>query len=109
MKTFISKRTYRKFHNIIGVPKGHPSYGFGPLGFEHRLKVEMIIGYRLKTEQHVHHHYNDDGTATLVVCENQAYHGLLHKRTNALIRWQFNKALKPFKLDPKYEFLFNEE
>ena len=45
-----------------------------------REKVEKIIGHSLKTTEQVHHHTNN----TLVVCEDQTYHMLLHRRTKAL-------------------------
>ena len=52
--------------------------------FDHRLEVEVRIGRYLKPKEQVHHHYNKDGSATLVACENQAYHGLLHQRETTL-------------------------
>ena len=45
-----------------------------------RKKVEKIIGHSLKTTEQVHHHTENE----LVVCENQAYHMLLHRRAKAL-------------------------
>ena len=52
--------------------------------FTYRLEVEARIGRYLKPTEQVHHHYNKNGSATLIVCENQAYHGLLHRRERAL-------------------------
>ena len=51
---------------------------------EYRLEVEKAIGRYLKPEEQVHHHYNADGSVTLVLCPDQAYHRLLHRREEAL-------------------------
>ena len=51
---------------------------------EYRLKVEKAIGRYLKPTEVVHHHYNADGSATLVLCPNIVYHKLLHIRELAL-------------------------
>jgi hypothetical protein len=53
----------------------------------HILKAEIALGKSLPSKAQIHHvdydKYNSDNT-NLVVCENQAYHYLLHKRTDAL-------------------------
>lgn len=53
----------------------------------HRALVEKLLGRKLPDEAVVHH-IDDDETnnvnENLVVCPNQAYHALLHKRMRAL-------------------------
>jgi len=45
-----------------------------------RQRAEKVVGRPLKTTEDVHHH--TDGT--LVICEDESYHKLLHIRTAAL-------------------------
>ena len=55
--------------------------------YTHREKVETALGRRLSGLEVVHHvNYNkkDNRNSNLVVCPNDAYHKLLHQRTNAL-------------------------
>lgn len=52
----------------------------------HRLYAESVIGKPLPPKSIVHH-VNGDGTkqrSNIVICENQAYHVLLHTRKKAL-------------------------
>lgn len=53
----------------------------------HRIVVEDILGRRLPKDAVVHH-INEDRAdnrpQNLVVCENDAYHKLLHRRMRAL-------------------------
>jgi hypothetical protein len=51
---------------------------------ECRFKVENKIGRYLKPIEIIHHHYNRNGSATLVLCSNKVYHDLLHTRELAL-------------------------
>jgi hypothetical protein len=70
-------------HRRIWAP-GHPyCYSDGTV-LEYRLEVEKAIGRYLKPEEVVHHHYNADGSATLVLCPDRFYHQLLHIREKAL-------------------------
>jgi hypothetical protein len=52
--------------------------------YEYRLEMEKTIGRYLTPKEQVHHHYNKDGSTTLVLCPNQQYHSLLHLRKEAL-------------------------
>jgi len=48
--------------------------------YRNRRRISILIGRELETTEDVHTH--TDGS--LVVCENRAYHMLLHQRTEAL-------------------------
>ena len=75
---------YKLHHKQLYMPD-HPyaSKGIG-LILEYRLEVEKAIGRYLTPKEVVHHYYNKDGSATLVLCPDKNYHALLHVRENAL-------------------------
>ena len=53
----------------------------------HRLIAEHVLGRHLKPTEHIHHidgNRWDDRYKNLVICQNNAYHRLLHKREMAL-------------------------
>lgn len=58
----------------------HPKADINGYVQEHILMAEKVFGKPLNLP-HVVHHYTPE---QLVVCENQAYHLLLHQRTRAL-------------------------
>lgn len=65
----------------------HPSRNH--LGYvrEHLLVAEAALGRPIPQEHPVHHVNEDPGDnrpGNLVICENQAYHALLHRRLRAL-------------------------
>ena len=72
---------------LVPAPKNHPRAHSGGRMREHVLVVERAFG-RTFSEKHPVHHANGDGTdnrqKNLVLCENQAYHNLLHRRQRAL-------------------------
>jgi len=79
------KEFYALHHQQIYV-WNHPYCTKNGTVYGYRLEVEKAIGRYLKPEEQVHHHYNKDGSTTLVLCPNQQYHSLLHLREEALIK-----------------------
>ena len=81
------KRDLNKPIDMLG--KGITSTGYEYTmnhGLVHRLKVEKILGRLLPEGAIVHHHdgnraYNRN--KNLVVCQDKAYHNLLHQRIRA--------------------------
>ena len=67
--------------------KGHPSATkLGGYVQEHRLIAEKVLGRYLKPTELVHHingNIKDNRHCNLVICQDQAYHKLLHKRIRA--------------------------
>jgi hypothetical protein len=54
---------------------------------EHIVVAERVLGHELPPKAQVHHanrNRTDNRTSNLVICEDQAYHSLLHKRMRAL-------------------------
>lgn len=67
--------------------KNHPYNNGQRLMFEHVMLAERAIGKSLPKGAVVHHVNGDRGDNSpenLVVCENQTYHFLLHRRQDAL-------------------------
>lgn len=70
---------YKQQYKLIYAP-GHPRCCMGNHVLEQILLAEKAMGNPLPLKVVVHHHTPDQ----LVVCENQAYHLLLHRRMRAL-------------------------
>lgn len=54
---------------------------------EHRVIAEHVLGYALPAKVQTHHvneKKKDNRHSNLVICENQTYHKLLHRRAAAL-------------------------
>jgi len=78
----IGKRGY-----IWVIRKGHPRANRDGYVSEHVLIAESAIGRHLETTHPIHHFDKNpanNANANLVVCEDQAYHKLLHQRQSAL-------------------------
>lgn len=78
----ISQRGYVK----IAVPD-HPRGKTGGYVYEHILIAEKALGYYLELPHIVHHHdeigWHNENT-NLVICEDIAYHKLLHQRMRVI-------------------------
>lgn len=76
------KPNYRR----IKLPS-HPRAGKAGYVLEHVIVAEAALGKYLSPEHPVHHHNtdkSDNSNTNLVICENQEYHHLLHRRMRAL-------------------------
>lgn len=60
--------------------KNHHRVQSGGYVYDHIVKAEKALGENLPEGAVVHHHTRDQ----LVICQNQKYHLLLHKRQRAL-------------------------
>ena len=70
-------------YSKILIP-GHAKADEGGYVFEHILIAEKSLGHNLPTGAIVHHHPKNPSNS-LVICQNRAYHRLLHRKYNALI------------------------
>jgi hypothetical protein len=66
-------------HLDVFMPNHHRAHGHGYV-FEHTLIAEKALGKPLPREAVIHHHTSKQ----LVICQDQGFHNLLHKRTRAL-------------------------
>ena len=67
----------------------HPKSDRDGYVYEHILLAEKALGRYMPPGVEVHHvnfQKGDNGHGNLVICENHAYHFLLHARTNSLLR-----------------------
>jgi hypothetical protein len=53
--------------------------------FEHRIIAERLVGHPLPPTVGIHHYNGRENNAQFVICQDNAYHKLLHLRTKALI------------------------
>lgn len=67
----------------IRVPE-HPRAHKNCRVFKHILVAEEVLGKPLPKGVVVHHHGAKDDNTQLVICQNHAYHMLLHQRMRAL-------------------------
>jgi hypothetical protein len=73
-------------YRIVYSPH-HSRVAYGPYVLEHLLIAEAALGRSLPAGVEVHHVNeirDDNRNSNLVLCENHAYHGLLHQRTRAV-------------------------
>lgn len=80
-------RCTRKSPYAVARKDGHPKAGQSGFVREHVVVAERALGRLLPDNAEIHH-VNGDGRdnrpSNLVVCENHAYHHLLHRRQRAL-------------------------
>lgn len=70
----------------ISLP-GHPNACLRSDGllYYHRYLAAKALGKALPVKAEVHHHNGSRTGGQLVICEDKAYHKLLHKRTQAYL------------------------
>lgn len=67
--------------------RGHPRGGLSGQVLAHIVIAEKALGHHLPEEHPVHHvdgNKQNNGRGNLVICQDAAYHRLLHVRTRAL-------------------------
>lgn len=77
---------------LVACP-GHPRAGKNNYVYEHVLVAEKALGRYLPDGVEVHHVNeikHDNRGSNLVICEDQAYHRLLHKRMRTWRRHEVN-------------------
>jgi len=81
------KRDPNKPMDMLGKGINHKGYEYTTNhALVHRLKAEKALGKKLPKLAVVHHHDGDRSTnknTNLVVCQDKAYHNLLHQRIRA--------------------------
>lgn len=73
-------------YNEIKKPEHHRSHTNGYV-YEHIIIIEQILGKPLNSPHCVHHINgikSDNLHSNLIVCENEAYHKILHKRQRSI-------------------------
>lgn len=71
----------------LRLQRGHPGADRDGFVYEHRIVAENALRYQLPPRAEVHHVNGlkaDNRNSNLVICENHAYHRLLHRRARAL-------------------------
>lgn len=73
-------------YRLVYAPD-HPRASSKGYALEHIVMAEQALGRPLPAGVQVHHVDMDRGrnVGNLVICQDQAYHQLLHRRTNALM------------------------
>ena len=62
----------------------HPRSGKSGYVLEHILTAEKALGKPLPEKAVVHHANGSRNSGTIVICQDRAYHNLLHQRTRSL-------------------------
>src|SRR5436190_8324618 len=72
---------------LVQDPSRHRHTMKGNRVYEHIYKAEIALGHPLPPQAEVHHVNGkrpDNQNANLVICEDHAYHALLHRRIRVL-------------------------
>lgn len=88
----LDKRGY-----VLALAKGHPRANRDGYVWEHVLVAEKSLGRFIPPDHPIHHvdgNPANNEPSNLVVCEDQAFHRLLHQRTDALQACGDANALK---------------
>ena len=92
-KLFRRKGTIERVNRKNGTGTIHPVTGRiyigvnGKIKFQHVHIAETALGHSLPKGAQVHHvdeNCQNNTPSNLVICQDQSYHWLLHKRTNAI-------------------------
>ena len=85
----VYRKTYPNGMHVVKAPN-HPRADREGFFAEHVLIAEQILGKQLPLGIEVHHvngDLNNNHRTNLVVCENHAFHMLLHSRRNRMNRY----------------------
>jgi hypothetical protein len=93
---------------------GYPAYGKNGVHLAHRFRAEQALGKPLPIGAEVHHADGSKSvTAPLVICQDSAYHHLLHFRAKVLALGGNPDTDKPCsrckRMLPKSEFNINRK
>ena len=70
-------------YRMVFLPD-NPKSGKSGFMYEHVAMAEKVLGKLLPPGAEVHHHGEKNDNTQLVICQDHAYHRLLHRRTKAL-------------------------
>lgn len=79
---------HRDTYHYVAVPPEHWSFGKRKTVVEHLLIAERALGHRLPKGAVVHHfdgNKRNNARTNLVICEDQSYHRLLHRRQDIIL------------------------
>lgn len=69
--------------SYIRINNLKPGRGRSDYSYEHTLKAEKALGKKLPLGSEVHHANGTRNSGTLIICQDRAYHKLLHRRMGA--------------------------
>lgn len=80
------KERFNAYGYKIIAMRNHPrSHGNGKILFEHILVAEKALGKPIQKGTDIHHFPSKENFTHLVICQDHAYHALLHIRYRALL------------------------
>jgi len=78
------KRRLDKGGHLLKKCHGHPRADKNGYVFDHILIAEKALGKPILRIHHIHH-FPKAPSGQLIICQNQAYHSLLHRRYRSLM------------------------